>query len=92
MMTSGEQQFQKLLSANLGKREIVRRALAMIEQRDDQNARQLESINRLLARWDLLKEWLDDRIEGHSSQGRVMDEGSTYQNVVERMNDMEHGD
>jgi hypothetical protein len=48
---------------NLGKREIVRRAGAVIQERDKRIQNQIKSINRLLERWNLLGIFLDEMEE-----------------------------
>jgi hypothetical protein len=58
-------QLNRLLTGttNLGKREIVRRAIEIVERQDKQIHNQVGAINRLLERWNLLHIFLTGMAE-----------------------------
>lgn len=61
-------------TTHLGKREIVRRAIDIVERQDKQIQNQTGSINRLLERWNELEEFLlgmDQEFKNGSLEGKA---------------------
>lgn len=77
------------LTVEMGKRELIRNANAQFDRLAAQNARQITSINRLLSRWNELKDWLAERVEDHTVDGHVLDEGDIYENALNKLKELE---
>lgn len=69
---------------------VTDKVLRLMEERYEARLKnQKAALDQLMGKWFGLQAWLEERVEDHSSDGRVLDEGLTYENVLARMQEDE---